>query len=373
MPPGTGLKRTPAGLRFSKGISMSQHRLMPNKARTILQKLFEALGVPSEDAFVVADSLVAASLRGVDGHGIARAKEYIERLSAGTIRPSVDPEVLKELPSLLLVDGKNGIGQVVAWKVMQVCIERAKRHGICVAAIRHTNHIGMTSYYPLAAARKGLIGFCLSNASPSMAPWGGRTPAIGTNPLALAFPGTQDGEELVVDMAMSVLSKSEVRAAAREGRPLPPGCAVDSEGRPTTDPAGALEGALLPMGGHKGYALAVAVEALAGVLSGSGFGRGVGSTFDLYRPSDTGNLLGAVDLSFFLPLDEFRKRLGSLKEDLKSVPLAAGFWEVLVPGERAARCERVRSCEGIPISPKDLEDLRQLCRRFGLGDIDALP
>jgi ureidoglycolate dehydrogenase (NAD+) len=296
----------------------------------------------------VAETLVWTSLRGTDSHGIARLPVYVERLRAGAINVRPRPSVARRDGAVAIVDGDHGPGQVAALFATEVSIELARERGVGVVGVRRSGHFGAAAYYAMRAAEQGLVAMAMTNTEPLVIPYGGARRALGTNPICLAAPTGRGVFNL--DMATSQVAINRIFNARDEGRPIPPGWGVDQRGEPTTDPA-AVDAAV-PLGGYKGYALALMVEVLCGVLPGAGVREGVG---DLYSGSpsrqDTGHFHLALDPERTVGRERFASVLDGLLADLRAIPPAPGFDEVLVPGdpEDRARAERERS--GVPIAP----------------------
>ena len=321
-------------------------------------------GLSEKDAELVGDALVSADLRGVESHGVMRVPVYVRRLRQGLIngRPAV--RVVREQGAAVLMDGDNGMGQVVGAAAMEEAIRRARQYGVGVVGCRNSNHFGMAAYFAMQALPHGMIGVALSNAPATMPPWGGTASYLGTNPLAVAVPARGE-PPIVLDMAMSVVARGKIILAAQQGVPIPPDWAIDERGRPTTDPLQALRGAVLPFGGPKGYALAVIVEVLAGVLTGAAFGPHVGGLYESSSPQRLGHLVAAVHVESFLPLDAFLGRIDQLVREIRAVPAAEGG-RVYLPGEREWVTEQTRRREGIPLASSIVEELRVLGEEIGL-------
>ncbi|MCL6612056.1 MAG: Ldh family oxidoreductase [Peptococcaceae bacterium] len=333
------------------------------------QDLLQGAGVPPEDATIVADVLLDASLEGIDTHGISRLPVYLTRIQSGRINPRPDIKVNRASPSLAGVDGDNGLGQLVAVRSMQVAIKMARETGVGAVAARRSNHYGASSYYCKMASSCGMAGMAFTNTPPGIPPWGGKKAYFGTNPVAFAFPGKN--RPVVIDMSSSTVARGNIILAAKEGKPIPEGWAIDGQGRPTTDPRAALEGAVLPMAGPKGYAMALAVEILSGVLSGSAYGPRVGWIYDdSTEPVDIGHFFLAVDIDKLMPLDRFLDRMNHMVREIKSSPRAEGIEEIFIPGERRFNTAERRSREGIPVSGQLLEELNRLARDLGVGPLE---
>lgn len=336
------------------------------EATRIAAELLGANGVPSADAATIARCLVRADLRGVDSHGITRLPGYLDRLRRGLIRP--DPELVPERIALATarLDGQDGFGFVVATRAMAEATSIATTTGIGMVGVRRSTHFGMAANYALQAIEAGFIGIVFTNASPGMAPFGARDAIIGTSPLAAGAPGGALGP-FVLDMSPAVVARGRIRRAVRHGEPIPEGWALDADGRPTTDPAAALAGVMLPIGGPKGSGISMLMDILGGVLTGAAFAGRVGDmTKEFDRPQDVGHLLVAIRPDLFLPRDEYLARMDTLIARIHEARPAAGFNEVLVPGELEARREREREVSGIPYDPADLAGLDDEADRVGV-------
>jgi LDH2 family malate/lactate/ureidoglycolate dehydrogenase len=340
-----------------------ERRLEASALRNWAVALLEAAGLATEAARTVAASLVEANLRGVDSHGVARLPVYVERLRAGLVNGTPRPRVLREEGALALVDGDLGPGQVAGVFAAELAVALARRHGLGAVAVRRSSHYGAAAYYVMPAAREGLVALTTTNSEPYVVPFGGRLFGLGTNPIALAAP-TPDGV-FVVDMATSQVAANRVFNARDEGRPIPEGWAVDESGASTTDPNEAY--AVLPLGGYKGYALAVMVEVLSGVLPGAGIAHGVGRIYDEWdRPQDVGHFHLALDPERTVGRVQFAERLHGLLAELRAIPPAPGHGEVLVPGEPEERAQREREAAGIPLGPALWEPLDRLSRELAV-------
>lgn len=312
---------------------MATTQLSLSATREKLKAIFMGVGVPEQDAANTADSLLDAELSGVESHGLMRLKPYVDRIVQKNINP--DPDIQMEIhDAIIKVDGKNGLGQVVTTKTVDVCIDLARKHGIAIAAIGHSNHFGTAGFYTTRMAREGCIGFVASAASPTMAPFGGMDLLLGTNPFSVSFPGKE--QIFCSDIATSAVAKGKIRIYEQKGLSIPTGWALDAEGNDTTDPTAAIQGILLPMGAHKGYALAMVVDALCGMLSGSKLSCESVSMFQADQPADTAHFVAAVDIAHFLPLEEFRLRTQAWFDRLHNSATRPGFSRILIPGELEA-------------------------------------
>ncbi|WP_286256016.1 Ldh family oxidoreductase [Streptomyces graminofaciens] len=309
----------------------------------------ETHDVPPQDARLLADTLVTAELWGHASHGMLRLPWYLDRIESGATAAVAAPEVVTDTGAVLVVDGHDGLGQVLTDQAVTAGVERARCHGVSAVAVRNSGHFGTAAYYTRKAAAQGCVALLATNASPAMAPWGGREKRIGTNPWSIAAPGGRHGT-VVMDIANTAVARGKIYLAEERGEPIPEGWAADADGVPTTDPRHAVEGLILPMAGHKGYAISFMFDVLAGVLTGSAFGSSVVGPYAATGRSGVGHLLICVDIAAMADPAEFGRRMESLIEETKSTPTAPGTPEILVPGEPETRtAERLRT-EGITLA-----------------------
>ncbi|WAH38381.1 Ldh family oxidoreductase [Alicyclobacillus dauci] len=326
---------------------------------------FEKAGVPHTDAAWAAYSLVKADLLGRSTHGLSRLKAYVTAIEAGKINPTANVEVSQTGPSSIMVDGDGGLGPVVAKHAMDAAISAARTSGVAAAAVHHGNHAGAMSIYTTLAADAGMIGLGFSNAQPAIPPWGGRRAFFGTNPIAMA--AGMDLDQMSVDMATSVAARGNIILAAKTGQPIPDHWAIDENGVPTTDAKAALAGAVLPMAGPKGYALATMVEVLAGVLTGAAVADEVGSIYDANpEPANTGLFFLVIDPSYFVGTEQFLSRLAKMERDIRAVPVAEGYNEIRLPGERSRMNLERGLQEGIALSRETVQEIESLCHKYDL-------
>lgn len=327
--------------------------------------VYQRAGLPAEDARLAADTLVQADLWGHQSHGVLRLSWYVARLRSGVMQAVTRPEVVVDAGALAVIDGHDGVGQVITARAAEEATRRAKAHGIGAVAVRNSNHFGTAMYYTLMAARAGCVAFLSTNASPAMAPWGGRRKTVGTNPWSIAAPAGRHAP-MVLDIANTGVARGKIYLARQKGMPIPLGWAINAEGEPTTDPSEAIAGIILPMAEHKGYAIATMMDVLSGVLTGSRFGPEVGGPYQTEKVSGAGHLMIAVDIAAIQPLDAFQARMERLVDELKSVPLAKGYDEILYPGEHEARNDARNREAGIVLPEDTLADLRRLAEECGL-------
>ena len=295
------------------------------------EKILTAIGVTPEDAAKTIDVLVDADMRGIESHGLVRLKLYVEHIVKGSVKPQSAIKVIKN-GATALVDGDNGLGQVVTMKAMDTVLELAKQYGVGCVAVRNSNHFGPAGYYTRKMAQQGYVGFITSMAGPSVAPFGGLDKLLGTNPFSIAFPAEK--QVFCADMATSAAAKGKIRIYGMKGESIPLGWALDKDGNDTTDPQEGVKGILLPMAGHKGYCIAMAVDALSSLLSGAflSYESSAVSNLDITRPANTGHFLAAVDISRFLPLDQFEKRAQVWFDKIKASTPRNGA-TIMIPGE----------------------------------------
>jgi len=310
-------------------------RVPEPEARRAIVRALTRRGLGAVDAEVVADALVEAELRGRATHGVMRLRRVAEACVA-----------LKERPRLALdrgpaagIDGAHHLGYVACRMAADEAVARARRHGLALVGVRRARHCGMLGYYVDRIAREGFVGLAFADCIALVAPWGGVDKVLGTNPLAAAFPRAP--HPIVIDMGTAAITYGDVILARAAGEPLPEGAAVDAEGRPATDPARVREGALLPMAGAKGYALALLVQLLAGPFCGA---DGVPPDYDAY-----GALFLAARKDLLAPAERVDAEVEALVGAIKASRRADGVAEILLPGERAARERERRLREGIPL------------------------
>jgi ureidoglycolate dehydrogenase (NAD+) len=325
-------------------------------------RALELVGVPTEDAKTTVHVLLCADLRGVSSHGIQRLLMYVPRIRKGLINPTPKILVTSVAPAMKIVSGDNGLGPVVGTRGMREAIDLARELGIAFVGCRNSNHFGAAAPYVLMACEEKMIGLAGTNAFPTMAPWGGLEKLVGNNPLAIGVP--YEGERpFVLDMAMSVSSRGRMRHMAEKKEVMPEGWAVDSEGRPTTDPLEGLKGFVLPIGFHKGYGLAAAMDILSGVLTGAGFSTGVKSLLQQWEePQHIGHFFIAIDPSRFMSWQVFSDRMKQLCASLRNSRRIDPTEPILIPGDPEANMEGQRRDHGIPLEPDAFEALKGLAQ-----------
>ncbi len=341
--------------------------LKPENERKLIIDILKKFGVPEEDAEITADVFVDADLKGFTSHGIGRFPKYVIGLKLGNINPKPNIKVVKESPSTAVVDGDFGLGQVVGKKSMELAIEKAKNVGVGVVATKNSNHFGIAGYYSELAMKNDMIGITITNTEPAMAPFGGKTKILGTNPIAIAFKGNK--YKFSLDMATASIARGKIIEALRKKIKIPEGCAVDKEGKPTTDPAKALEGCILPFGGPKGYGLALAIEMLS-AIGGAEVGTKVRGTANPKEKCTKGDLFMVINPEFFMGKEEFKKKVDELLEEIKTSEPAEGF-EILIPGEIEER-NKMKRIKGFEIDEALYNQLKEICDELGLNIKDYI-
>lgn len=327
---------------------------------------YVALGLDRGSAALVADTLVQADLWGHTSHGVMRLFWYGKRVETGAISKDFIPETPENAPAIGVMDGGDGVGQVIADAAMRQAIRAAKLHGIGAVAVRNSGHFGTAMYFTRMAAQEKCIGFISTNASPAMAPWGGREKRIGNNPFSWAAPAGQHAP-MMVDMANTAVARGKLYVAGKKGEPIPDGWAIDAEGRATTDPAAGIAGTILPMAGHKGYAITFAMDVLSGILSGSAFAPSVIGPYAPEGRSGAGHFVMAVDIAHCRPVQEFEADMHSLIATMKDAPRVPGVDEIFYPGELEARHDTRARKDGLLLPADVVDDLTKGAARLGVA------
>jgi LDH2 family malate/lactate/ureidoglycolate dehydrogenase len=347
-----------------------------DRMEEFMTKAFEAVGVPTEDAKICATVLIESDKRGIDSHGVGRFKPiYIDRIKDGIQYPVTEFEIVREGPTTAVVDGHDGMGQVIAVKSMELAIEKAKKYGMGMVAVRNSTHYGIAGYYTMMAAAEGMIGITGTNARPSTAPTFGVENMLGTNPLTVGLP-TDEDFPFVLDCATSITQRGAIEHYARIGKEMPQGWVVDSNGLAVTDPKVALSGltsgecALVALGGlgeelagYKGYGYATVVEILSAALQSGAFLKALvdkapdGSK----KPYHLGHFFIAIDINAFVDVEEFKQTTGEILRALRTSHIAPGEERIYTAGEKEYLAYIERSKTGIPMSDavkKALQDTR---------------
>ena len=334
-------------------------RADPKRLTDFATAVLESEGVPADDARLLAGCLVEAELWGHPSHGLLRLSWYVARIRTGVVDPAANAETVVDRGAVAVLDGHEGLGHVLTAHAAIEAVRRAKEQGVGVVAVRNSNHFGMAAHFTRMIAEQGCVGIITTNGSPAMAPWGGRAKAVGANPWSIATPAGEHGVT-VMDVANVNAARGKIYAARERGGSIPEGWALDAAGRPTTDPAAAIDGVILPMAGHKGYAISFMMDVLSGVLTGSSFATGVSGPQQAERRSGSGHLVLAIDIAAVADPGSFGERMEALIAEMKAVPLAEGFEEIFFPGELEDRSRARTEREGIELPDKTVEALEQL-------------
>lgn len=332
------------------------------------------LGVPDDDAKIVADVIVEADTRGISSHGLIRLYSYYAgRLINRSTNPLTPIKIISETDTTALIDGGNGLGQVVGYKSMKLCIEKAKESNVAIVVARHSNHFGIAGYYSMMALEHNMIGISLTNSQPLVAPTYGRTPILGTNPISIAVPSDKE-YPYVLDMATSTVPIGKIKVYEKEGKKIPLGWGIDSNGEITDDPAKIQSGgpgALLPLGGlditsgYKGYGLALIVDILCGVLSGGANLTDVGFPHSA-READVCHFFAAIKIEAFRPLKEFKRQMDTLIQTLKNAPKAKGHSRIYIAGEKEFEIAEYNKKHGVPILASVIREIKIEGEKLGV-------
>ncbi|MCK8059174.1 MULTISPECIES: Ldh family oxidoreductase [unclassified Fusibacter] len=347
------------------------------KLHTYMKDVFIAVGLSDEDATLCADVLIASDMRGIDSHGIGRLKPiYIDRIMGGIINPLTEIDIIRDGPTTAVLDGNNGMGQVVSKKAMKMAIDKAKKYGMGMVAVRNSNHYGIAGYYATMATDEGLIGITGTNARPSIAPTFGIENMLGTNPLTFGIP-TDEAFPFVLDCATSITQRGKIEVYQRLGKDLPKGWVIGEDGEPRTDTDQVLldlvtgGAALAPLGGigdelggHKGYGYSTVVEILSAALQGGAFLKALsGHDNGKKVPYRLGHFFIAIDVNAFTELDDFKKTTGEILRALRASKVAPGHDRIYTAGEQEYLAFVERDVSGVPINEaleKDMQAIKDL-------------
>ncbi|WP_408999216.1 Ldh family oxidoreductase [Syntrophus buswellii] len=346
-----------------------------------VQDVFSSFGISRENALICADNLVLADLRGVSSHGVARLRRYVDGMTNGTILPHSEPWVVREAPSTATVDGRAGLGQITGHFSTGMAIEKAKKTGVGIVAVRNSNHYGIAGYYTQMMLEAGLLGISMTNTAPLVVPTFGRKMIIGTNPISLTAP-TKRNRPFFLDMATSVVPRGKLEVYDRMDRDMPAGWAVDSRGLTTTDATEVLKnmvarlgGGILPLGGegelyggHKGYGIALLVDILCGVLSGGAYAdmvdvKGPGGKG---QPARVAHFFMALNIENFVELDVFQEKMDDLIDRLKESEKAEGQERIYIHGEKEYELYEKHKSSGVPLEEPVFDSLKAIALERGV-------
>ena len=345
-------------------------RFAADRLETFAAQAFERVGLSKNDAQAIAALMVEADLQGSEGHGLFRLPQYIRRIQAGGVNPRPKIRIERERAAMALVDGDNGMGHLVMKYAAQIAIAKARTAGSAWVGVRGSNHAGPASLYARMPMRQDMIGmyFAVGNAN-HLPPWGGVEMLLSTNPIAVAIPAGKE-PPVVLDMATTVAAFGKVKTRAQRGETMPEGWMVDREGKPLTDPRRMNDGFLLPIGGYKGYGMALVFGILAGTLNGAAMGRDViDFNADDSSATNTGQAILAIDVSAFDDVSAFKGRIDDLSREIRGSERMKGFERIFLPGEQSHAKHQNNSRDGVPIPEVLLKSLNDLGAKLGIGKL----
>jgi LDH2 family malate/lactate/ureidoglycolate dehydrogenase len=333
-------------------------------------------GVPEGEAEIIARLLARSDLRGVETHGVTRLPIYIKRLQKGYVRKECLITPVKDKGPSAFLEAHGSMGHITAYKAMQKAIAKAEEYGIGWVSVKDSGHFGVAGLFPMMALEKDFIGYVVSNSAPMMFPWGGRERIIGNNPMAYAIPA-DECPPVVLDFSLGVVSSGKLILARKKGEKIPLGWAVDKYGAPTDDPYEGYEGggALMPVGGHKGYGMILVHEVLTAVLTG---GKWTSRIKSLYEEDESGiqgtcHSFVVVDPDCFIGRDEFKREMDRYIKNIKAGAKARNCDEILMPGEPELRTEIERRTSGVPLASNTVSELAALGEALGIAPLPLLP
>lgn len=339
--------------------------------RTFTIDLLQAAGVPMRAAHSVADGLIAADMEGQPSHGVMLLTMYLDRIAGGSVSPTGEGRIVSDSGGSIVVDAENALGQVTSERAVALAIERVRQHGIAAVAVRNAFHFGAAGRWARMMAEAGCVGVALSNTRPLMPAPGGAERVVGNNPLAIAVPAA-GGYPIVVDLALSAGVMGRIRLAEASGEAIPDGWASDAEGVPTSDPAQAIRGMLLPAGGPKGFALAAMIDILCGGLSAGAIGNEVRPLYgDPTLPYRCSHFFLAIDIARFRALDEFGAALARYADGIRNSRRAPRAATIRMPGDRAEKM-RAQNAQLYPLAPSTLDALLQRAKQLGVSPPSSL-
>jgi LDH2 family malate/lactate/ureidoglycolate dehydrogenase len=340
-------------------------RITGEDLSSFVSAIFEAAGVDQRVARTVAASLVDADLEGVTSHGVMLVPMYVERIRAGSVDPGASPRTAVDSGAIAVLDAQNGLGQVSGDQAIGLAVTKAKQFGIGAVAVRQAFHFGMARRYALAAAEAGCVGIVSCNTRPLMPAPGGAERLVGNNPIAIALP-VGDDIPLVLDIALSEAAMGKIRMAEQTGHPIPKTWATNAAGEPTTDPAEAISGMLLPAGAHKGFGLAFMLDLLSGLLSGGAWGEGVQPLYgDPATAYNSSHLFIAIDVGHFRPASDFKAEAREAAERVRNSTPARGTERMYSPGEPEWE-RRKKSGEWVQVAAEVFTGLSSLANELGV-------
>ena len=347
-------------------------RVTPAQLEAFIASAFQSVGISTAEAKSIAQLMARADVNGSEGHGVFRLPQYIRRIKGGAVNVKPNIRIEREAAGMALVNGDNGMGHLVMRFATEKAIEKAKTAGVAWVGVKWSNHAGPASLYASMPVKHNMIGLYLAVGNANHLPaWGGLDVLLSTNPIAIALPGHDDGEApVILDMATTVAAYGKVKTKAQRGEMMPEGWMMDRQGKPLTDPQRANEGFLLPIGGYKGYGLALMFGLLAGTLNGAAMGRDVVDfNADDTTPTNTGHCIVAINIQAFQPVAEFKQSVDALVRDLRKSERLPGIERIHIPGEgsHAARADRLKN--GVPMPPSLMAALDKLASELGIAPL----
>ncbi len=342
--------------------------LSASKLAAFCSEILTRAGLAEDLADIVSDSILCAELRGIKSHGLIRLETYLQRSKAGVMNIKAPVTIERDEEATALLNANNGLGQIAGHRAMTLAIDKAKKYGAAVVAVKNSNHFGIAAYYSMMALPEDMIGCVFTNSSPAMAVYGTKTPLIGTNPLSIALPAGNHHFPIVLDMSTTVVARGKIRYAALKGDPIPLGWARDKDGRPTQDAKLALEGSLDPIAGPKGSAMSLIIDIICGILTNTVLTGGVKNITDVSGPALTGHLFAALNIARFIDVGLFKANVDLVVDNIKSQPAVEGT-EVFLPGEIEALCATRLMKEGFSLDGGVLASLNRVAARYGVTEL----
>lgn len=365
---------------------MDQKYIPFSKVEKCVISLMVKAGIPEEDARIISDVLLEADRLGFDSHGVNRLKSiYLDRIRDGILKPVTDIEIVRESPTTAVIDGHDGMGHVIAYRSMKLAIEKAKKFGMSMVAVRNSSHFGIAGYYPLMAVKENMIGISGTNARPSIAPTFGVENMLGTNPLTFAMP-TDEDFPFLLDCATSIIQRGKIELYAREGKEMPVGLVIDENGNSKTDSREVLgdliagKAALTPLGGigedtagYKGYGYATVVEILSSALQQGAFLKMLmGVNEGKKAPYHLGHFFIVINISAFTDPDDFRRTAGDILRELRASRKMPGKARIYTAGEKEYYNYLERKDKGIPFTTQLREEFKSLCKEYNLEEYNSV-
>ena len=333
-------------------------KIKSNRLRRILTDIFKRHNLNSSHALICADALINAELVGAPTHGLSRLKMYCDRINKKVINPKPKIKIKKISQSIAHIDANNSIGFIAGDIGIKQAIKNAKKTGIGLVGIKNSGHYGLSGYYAEKAVKKNLIAFCFTNAPPAIAPHGSKKSLFGTNPICFGAP-TSSKVPFILDTSVSVINRGKIRVAAKTGKKIPEGVALDKFGKPTTDAKKALAGVQLPIAGFRGSGLAWMVDILSGVITGGNHSGKVKDPFDDFSgPQNIGHLFIVMKPNLFV--GNYNKRIKENIKKIKKLPKIKGVKEIFYPGQNKFKRYKTNLKKGIAIPKNILEDIKKL-------------